>query len=95
MILTTRSIRISLNQFNVELKDLSVQTFDARAMSDMLRDLNWKMLEDRRTISRLALLFKPVHNIVAINIDEHYAIQGKINITTRKMSSISFTHSTA
>ena len=41
-------------------------------VSDMLRDLNLKMLEDRRTISRLTLLYKSVNNIVAINIDEHY-----------------------
>ena len=41
-------------------------------VSDMLRDLNWKTLEDRRTISRLTLLYKSVHNIVAINIDEDY-----------------------
>ena len=41
-------------------------------VSDMLRDLNWKTLEDRRKISRLTLLYKSVHNIVAINIDEHY-----------------------
>ena len=38
-------------------------------VSDMLRDLNWKTLEDRRKISRLILLYKSVHNIVAINID--------------------------
>ena len=38
----------------------------------MLRDLNRKTLEDRRKISRLILLCKSVHNIVAINIDEHY-----------------------
>ena len=41
-------------------------------VSDMLRDLNWKTLEDRRKISRLTLLYKSVHNIVAINIGEHY-----------------------
>ena len=29
-------------------------------------------LEDRRKISRLTLLYKSIHNIVAINIDEHY-----------------------
>ena len=39
----------------------------------MLRDLNWKTLEDRISTSRHALLYKSVHNIVAINIDEHYA----------------------
>ena len=38
----------------------------------MLRDLNWKTLEDRRTIYRFTLLYKSVHNIVAINIGEHY-----------------------
>ena len=42
-------------------------------VSDMLRDLNWKTLEDRRTISRLTQLHKSVHNIVAINIVEQYA----------------------
>ena len=34
--------------------------------------LNWKTLEYRRTISRLTLLYKSVHSIVAINIDEHH-----------------------
>ena len=61
----------------------------------MLRDLNWKTLEDRRKIFRLILLNKSVHNIVAINIDEHYANHEKINIATRKTSSISFAHPTA
>ena len=64
-------------------------------VSDMLRDLNWKTLEDRRNIYRLTLSYKSVHNIVAINIDEHYANHEKRNITTRKTSSISFTHPTA
>ena len=61
----------------------------------MLKDLNWKTLEDRRKISRLILLHKSVHNIVAINIDEHYTNHEKRNITTRKTSSISFAHPTA
>ena len=47
-------------------------------VSDMPRDLNWKTLEDRRTIFRLTLLHKSVHNIVAINIDEHYTNHEKI-----------------
>ena len=51
-------------------------------VSDMLRDLNWKTQEDRRKISRLILLCKSVHNIVAINIDEHYTNHEKRNITT-------------
>ena len=59
------------------------------------RDLNWKKLEDRRTIYRLTLLYKSVHNIVAINIDEHYTNHERRNITTRKTFSISFAHSTA
>ena len=64
-------------------------------VSDMLRDLNWKMLEDCRTISRLTLLYILAHNIVVINIDEHYTNHEKRNITTRKTSSISLTHPTA
>ena len=64
-------------------------------VSDMLRELNWKTLEDRRTVSILILLHKSVHNIVAINIDEHYTNHEKKNITTRKTSSISFAHPTA
>ena len=63
-------------------------------VSDMLRYLNWKTLEDRRKISRLILLYKSVYNIVAIKIDEHYTNHEKINIATRKTSSISFTHPT-
>ena len=46
-------------------------------VSDILRDLNLKTLEDRRKISRLILLYKSVHNIVAINIDEHYQTMTK------------------
>ena len=64
-------------------------------VSDMLGNLNWKKLEDRRTISRLTLLYKSVHSIVAVNIDEHYTNRDKRNIKTRKASSISFTHPTA
>ena len=41
-------------------------------VSDMLRDLNWKTLEDLRKISTLTLLYQSVHNTVAINNDEHY-----------------------
>ena len=87
---TTRSIKIGLNRFNVELHDLSVSH-----VCDMLRDLSWKMLEDRRTIYRLALLYKSVHNIVSINIDEHYTNHEKRNVAARKTSSISFAHPTA
>ena len=61
----------------------------------MLRDLNWKSLEDRRMVSRLTLLYKSVHNTVANNIDEHYANHEKNNITTRRTSPISITHPTA
>ena len=61
----------------------------------MPREINWKMLEGRRTISRFTLLYKLVHSIVAINIDEHYTNHDKSNITTRKTSSISLTHPTA
>ena len=60
----------------------------------MLRDFNWKMLEDRRTIFRLTLLYKSVHN-VAIIIVEYHTNHAKGNITARKTSSISFAHPTA
>ena len=88
-------MKISLNQFNVEQQDLSVKTLDAKAMSDMLRDLNCKTLEDRRTIYRLTQLYKSVHNIVAINIDAQYTSYEKRHIEIRKMYSISFTHPTS
>ena len=77
------------------VSEVAAIVIDAKAMSDMLRVLNWKTLEDRRKISRLTLFNKSVHNIVAINIDEHYTNHEKRNITTRKTSSISFTHPTA
>ena len=92
MISTTRGIKISMDQFNIELQDLYRHQSH---VSDMLRDLIWKTLDDRRTITRLALLYKSVHNIVAISIDEHYANYEKRNITTRKTSSVSITHPTA
>ena len=53
-------------------------------VSDMLRDLNWKTLEDRQKISRLTLLYKSVHNIVAINIDEHYTNHEKKKYYSQK-----------
>ena len=53
-------------------------------ISDMLRDLNWKTLEDHRTIYRLTLLYESVHNIVAINIDEHYANHEKEKYCNQK-----------
>ena len=62
---------------------------------EMLRDLIWKTIEDRRTISRLTLLHKPVHNVVAIIIYEHNANHEKRNNITRKTSSTSSTHSFA
>ena len=52
----------------------------------MLRDLNWKTLDDRRTIYRLTLLHKSVHNIVVINIDDNYTNHEKGIIATRKRS---------
>ena len=52
-------------------------------------------LEGRRTISRLTQLYKSVHNIIAFNIDEHYTNHRNGNITTIKISSISFAHPTA
>ena len=61
----------------------------------MPRDLDWKTLEDRRTIYRLTLLYESVHSIVVINIDEHYTNHENRNIATRKMSSISFARHTA
>ena len=64
-------------------------------VSHMLRDINWRTLEDRRTISRFTLLYKSVHNIVAINIDEQYTNHEKRNIPTRKTPSISIARPTA
>ena len=61
----------------------------------MLRDLDWKTLEDRRTIYRFTLLHRSVHNIVAINIDEHYTNHEKGNIANRKTSSITLANPTA
>ena len=88
-------MKISLNQFNVELQDLSNDFRRQNDVSDMLRDLNWKTLGDRRKIYRLILLYKSVHNIVAINIDVRYTNHEKRDITTRKTSSTSFAHPTA
>ena len=64
-------------------------------ISDKRKDLNWKTIDDRRTIYRLTLLYKSVHNIVAVNIDENYTEYLKGNITTRKTSSTYFTYTTA
>ena len=50
----------------------------------MLRDLNWKTPEDRWMIFRLTILYKSVHNIVAINIDEHYTNHEKKKLQPEK-----------
>ena len=42
----------------------------------------------------IIILYKSVHNIIAIDIDEHYANHEKRNFTTSKTSSISFAHPT-
>ena len=56
--------------------------------------LGWKPLENRRAVSRLALLYKSIHYTVAINTDEHLTSQADNKIHTRKSCEISFTHPT-
>ena len=53
------------------------------------------MLDDRGIIYIHSLLYKSVHNIVAINIDEHNGNHVEGNMTTRKMFSISICRLTA
>ena len=86
------STNINLNQRRAA-RFVSKYFRHQRSVSDMLRD--WNTPEDRGTISRLALLYKTVHNVVTINVDEYYTNYAKENITTRKTSAISFIHPTA
>ena len=63
----TRSTKISLNRFNIKLPYLSLEAIDAKCIvPDMLREFNWKTIEDRSIISKLDLLKESVHNIVTI-----------------------------
>ena len=79
------NVKISFNQFNVELRDVCKDYGRQRHVSDMLGDINWKTLEDHRTISRLTILHKSVHKIVAINIDEHHANHAKKNYNQKNV----------
>ena len=59
----------------------------ASSVSSIITNLVWKSLEERRTISRLTLLYRSIHHKVAINVDrcQVYSEEGKIS--TRKSSS--------
>ena len=65
------------------------------SVSSMIADLNWKSLEERRSIARLTLLYKSVHHTVAVDTDQYRTNLSRSMISTRKSSSISFTHPTA
>ena len=41
------------------------------SVTEMLKVLNWRTLEQRRTDSRLTLLYKIAHNLVAVNPGEN------------------------
>ena len=60
----------------------------------MTTKLGWKSLEEWRSVSRLSLLYKAVHQKVAIDTDQfHTKLEG--GISTHKSSSISFRHPTS
>lgn len=62
------------------------------SVSTMIANLGWKSLEERRAVSRLALLYKATHHQVAINVDHHLSSSEGKKITTRKSSAVSFNH---
>ena len=43
------------------------------SVTDMLRDLKWETLQDRREKARLISLYKEVHHITPCNISHHLA----------------------
>ena len=43
----------------------------------MMKDLNWKPLQERRRENRLLLLFKILNNLVAIPPDKHLSFKNK------------------
>ena len=43
------------------------------SVTDMLRDLRWETLQDRREKARLISLYKEVHHITSCNISHHLA----------------------
>ena len=49
------------------------------SMTDMLNFLNWKTLEERRTISRLIMLYKILNGVVAIT--SHPYLQPKLRLS--------------
>ena len=62
------------------------------SVPSMLADLNWPTLEERRISARLSLLYKSLHHLVAIDLNDYILKPDNNGITTRKSSSISFHH---
>ena len=49
------------------------------SVTQMMNELNWKLLASRRREKRLVLLYKIVNNLVAIPPDEHFAYKAHSN----------------
>lgn len=62
------------------------------SVSSMLANLNWPTLEERRISARLSLLYKSLHHLVAIDLNDYILKPDNNGISTRKSSSISFHH---
>ena len=60
------------------------------SVSDMLLHLQWQTLAERRRHARLVLLYKIVHNLVAINIYTHLS-QQLLRRSTRNTNAHQFT----
>ena len=54
------------------------------SVSSMITNLRWKSLEERRTTSRLILLYKSIHHKIAINVDKYRVYSEEDKISTRK-----------
>lgn len=56
------------------------------SVNDMLHDLNWETLQDRREKARLTLVYKETHHITPPNINHHLVTNSTTNKPTTRQS---------
>jgi hypothetical protein len=55
------------------------------SVSDMISNLNWETLEQRRMIARVTMFYKITNNVVAIHPNQYVTHQQKITRSTNKL----------
>ena len=56
------------------------------SVTQMLQKLGWRSLEQRRADIRLIFLYKSLHGLVAVNLQEHLTLQSRVSRQNHPMS---------